>query len=122
MLTCRRGVRAVARRGLADGLAVDEAGGVWVAMGEAGGIARFAADGALDRMIEAPADFVTSLCFGGEDMRDLYVHGVAAAVCSDAAGPDVPGRPPRERAAAVCLNGRVWAQRLNKLGAWPAKD
>ncbi len=60
-------------RGNPDGLAVDEAGGVWVACGDAGGVARFAADGTLDRTLDVPATFVTSLCFGGADRRDLYV-------------------------------------------------
>jgi gluconolactonase len=56
-----------------DGLAVDEAGCVWVALGNGGGIARFASDGALERILDVPASFVTSLCFGGADRRDLYV-------------------------------------------------
>ena len=57
----------------ADGLAVDEEGGVWVAPGAAGNVVRFTPGGALDRTLEVPASFVSSLCFGGEDMRDLYV-------------------------------------------------
>lgn len=60
-------------RGNPDGLAVDEAGGVWVALGDAGAIARFAPDGTLDRTVDVPATFVTSLCFGGADRRDIYV-------------------------------------------------
>jgi xylono-1,5-lactonase len=60
-------------RGNPDGLAVDEAGGVWVALGDAGVVARFTPAGELDRMIDVPARFVTSLCFGGSDRRSLYV-------------------------------------------------
>src|SRR5437762_3316526 len=56
-----------------DGLAVDEAGGVWVALGSGGGIARFRPDGGLERLVAVPAPFVASLCFGGADRRDLYV-------------------------------------------------
>ena len=59
--------------GSADGLAVDEAGGVWVAAGDAGKIVRFGADGSLERTLDVPAPFVSSLCFGGDDMRDLFV-------------------------------------------------
>jgi sugar lactone lactonase YvrE len=59
--------------GSADGLAVDEEGGVWVATGAAGSLVRFGADGSLDRTLDVPASFVSSLCFGGADMRDLYV-------------------------------------------------
>ena len=60
-------------RGSADGLAVDSAGGVWVALGEGGAVARFAPDGQLDDVAELPASFVSSLCFGGEDMCDVLV-------------------------------------------------
>ena len=34
---------------------------------------RFGPDGGLDDVLDVPAGFVSSLCFGGEDMRDLYV-------------------------------------------------
>jgi sugar lactone lactonase YvrE len=54
-------------------LAVDRDGGVWVALGEGGGIARFLADGELDEVATLPASFVSSLCFGGPDMRDVLI-------------------------------------------------
>jgi gluconolactonase len=60
-------------RGNPDGLAVDETGSVWVAMGDAGTIGRFLPDGTLERVLDVPASFVASLCFGGADRRDLYV-------------------------------------------------
>jgi sugar lactone lactonase YvrE len=60
-------------RGSADGLALDCEGGVWVALGEGGGVARFLPDGELDELITLPASFVSSLCFGGPDMRDVLV-------------------------------------------------
>ena len=60
-------------RGSADGLAIDSDGGVWVALGEGGGIARFLADGELDEVISLPARFISSLCFGGPDMRDVLI-------------------------------------------------
>ena len=60
-------------KGHPDGLAVDEAGGVWVALGDGGGVARFMPDGALGRTLDVPAHFVASLCFGGVDHRDLFV-------------------------------------------------
>lgn len=59
--------------GSADGLAVDQEGGVWVAPGAAGNLLRFGPDGSLDRRLDVPASFVSSLCFGGDDMRDVYV-------------------------------------------------
>ena len=52
-----------------DGMALDEHGAVWVAL-VSGGIARLTPDGAVDRRLEPPSAFTTSLCFAG---RDLYV-------------------------------------------------
>jgi sugar lactone lactonase YvrE len=69
----RRRIFARMPGGNPDGLAVDESGAVWVALGSAGGIARFAPDGNVIAIIDVPAGFVTSLCFGGSDRRDLYV-------------------------------------------------
>jgi sugar lactone lactonase YvrE len=60
-------------RGSADGLAVDRDGGVWVALGEGGEIARFSSDGELDEIVSLPASFVSSLCFGGPDLRDVLI-------------------------------------------------
>ena len=64
--------------GDADGLAVDAAGGVWVATGSGGGIVRFSPEGDLDGQIDVPADFVSSLCFGGADDRDLFVTTIGS--------------------------------------------
>ena len=59
--------------GDADGMAVDLEGGVWVALGGGAAIARFV-DGELVHTIEVPgADFVSSVCFGGPALDDLYV-------------------------------------------------
>jgi len=59
--------------GVPDGLAVDVEGGVWVAVFQGGCVARYRPDGALDRTIDVPAKAVTSLCFGGEGLKDLYI-------------------------------------------------
>jgi sugar lactone lactonase YvrE len=55
-------------RGSCDGLTVDADGGVWVALGEGGAIARFAPDGEIDTLVEVPANFVSSLCLHGPDL------------------------------------------------------
>ncbi|HUE39334.1 MAG TPA: SMP-30/gluconolactonase/LRE family protein [Candidatus Binatia bacterium] len=60
-------------KGNPDGLAVDESGAVWVALGSGGGLARFSPRGELLSVVEVPSPFVTSLCFGAPDRRDLYV-------------------------------------------------
>jgi sugar lactone lactonase YvrE len=59
---------AVAPRGSCDGLAVAADGAVWVALGQGAGIARFDADGAPGEILDVPAEFVSSLCFAGEDL------------------------------------------------------
>ena len=69
-----RGVLAKLDRGeTPDGLAVDEDGGVWVAVVGAGVVRRIAPDGSLDTVIDIPATMVTSLCFGGPDRATMYV-------------------------------------------------
>jgi xylono-1,5-lactonase len=50
-----------------DGLTVDEAGAVWVAL-LGFGVARFTPDGTLDRRVEVPSTLVTSVCLHGHDM------------------------------------------------------
>jgi gluconolactonase len=76
--------------GDADGLAVDAEGGVWVALGSGGGIGRYSPRGRLEEVLDIPADFVSSLCFGGEDMQDLYVTTAGGLFRGRA---DVPGLP-----------------------------
>ena len=69
-----RRVFAVLDPGLTpDGLAVDEDGGVWVAVVNGGCVQRFTPGGAPDVRVDVPATFVTSVCFGGSDRRDLYI-------------------------------------------------
>jgi gluconolactonase len=69
-----RRVAVVSPSGEADGMAVDEDGALWVALGAGRAIGRFRPhDGTLDEAIEVPAGFVSSLCFGGADGRDLFI-------------------------------------------------
>lgn len=63
-----------------DGAAVDSEGGYWVALAApqdgsspTGGVARFSADGVLDRYIEMSVPMVTMIAFGGPDLSTLYV-------------------------------------------------
>ncbi len=68
-----RSVFAELEQGAPDGLAIDEEGCVWTAAVGAGCLMRFDPDGKLDRVVEVPAESVTSLCFGLDDPRDLYI-------------------------------------------------
>jgi sugar lactone lactonase YvrE len=65
-----------------DGLTIDQEGCLWVAhfadgpgsvCGVPGGITRFAPDGQELTSIRMPVSYVTSACFGGADLRDLYI-------------------------------------------------
>lgn len=59
--------------GLPDGLAVDSAGGVWVALWGGGQVRRYAADGILSAVIPLPVRNVTSCCFGGASLSRLFI-------------------------------------------------
>jgi gluconolactonase len=95
----RRRPFAMTAGGLPDGLAVAADGTVWVAVAHAGVVKVFSAEGDLDRSIEFPIPMVTSLCFGGEDMRDVYVTSGSDGSRRDDAGTifrirsEVPGLP-----------------------------
>ncbi|MFI5002045.1 MAG: SMP-30/gluconolactonase/LRE family protein [Reyranellales bacterium] len=64
---------ALGEAGVPDGLKVASDGSVWVADAHGGRIAVFDADGTHRRDIAVPLPMVTSLCFGGDDLRDLYI-------------------------------------------------
>jgi gluconolactonase len=59
--------------GVPDGLKVASDGSVWVADAHGGRVAVFNADGSHRHDVEVPLPMVTSLCFGGDDLRDLYI-------------------------------------------------
>jgi sugar lactone lactonase YvrE len=61
------------RDGMPDGLAIDEAGAVWIAAIGVGKVVRVTPDGAEDLVLETPMPYVSAVCFGGSDGRDLYV-------------------------------------------------
>ena len=48
-------------------------GSVWVADAHGGRVAVFNADGSHRKDIPVPLPMVTSLAFGGDDLRDLYI-------------------------------------------------
>ena len=60
-------------QGWPDGLVVDEAGYVWVALWEGGAVHRYGPDGVLDAIVRFPVTLTTKPAFGGPDLRDLYV-------------------------------------------------
>ena len=84
--------------GAPDGLVVSEDGAVWVALAGGGkGVGVFNADGSQRDFVEIPDPMCTSVCFGGEDLRDLYIvsgsqgaesdrHGAVYRLRTDVAG------------------------------------
>ena len=91
-------------RGSADGLAVDAEGGVWVALGEGGGVARFEPDGSLDEIVEVPSNFVSSISFGGSDGRDVVVSTADSTLAPDTGGALFSAR---SEVAGVAINPAV---------------
>ncbi|GIX47957.1 MAG: hypothetical protein KatS3mg131_2168 [Candidatus Tectimicrobiota bacterium] len=90
---------AAVREGVPDGLAVAEDGSVWVALAGGGCVVVFAPDGTERQRLPVPLPMVTSLCFGGDDLRDLYVVTGSRGGPHDACGTvyrtrvAVPGLP-----------------------------
>ncbi len=92
-------------RGRPDGAAVDGEGAYWVAMFEGARLLRLAPDGSLLRDLPLPVRCPTMPCFGGPDLRTLFIttarHGRPAAElarqplagCVLTLRVDVPGLP-----------------------------
>ena len=83
----------------ADGLAVAEDGSIWTAMAHGSRVDVYEPDGSLRKSLPVPLPMVTSVCFGGADLMDLYVVTGSRGGPSDNCGTvyktrsDVPGLP-----------------------------
>lgn len=96
----RRTIAEVEEGVLPDGLTVDAAGGIWVALWDGWGVRRFTPDGTLDTIVRLPVPKATSCTFGGADRRDLYIttaadpdYGTGSIYCCR---PGVDGLPANE--------------------------
>ena len=105
----RRFAQVPERDGIPDGLAIDDEGGVWVALFGGGEVRRFTPEGEVSGRVEVPADNVTACCFVG---RRLVITTASVDVAPDRvalqprAGElfalDVPfGGPPATRFAGI---------------------
>ncbi len=56
-----------------DGACVDTDGGIWNAIFGGGRVVRYTPDGRIDRTIKVPVTNPTCPCFGGADLKTLYV-------------------------------------------------
>ena len=98
-------VQPTEAQGRPDGAATDEKGYYWSAGISAGVLNRWAPDGSLDRSIPLPCSNPTAPCFGGPDLRTIFVtslrHDLPADVLAEkplsggifAVPVDVPGVP-----------------------------
>lgn len=64
-------------QGFPDGMTVDHEGALWVAHWGGGRVSRFLPDGSLAESLVVPAAQVTSCCFGGEALDELYITTAA---------------------------------------------
>jgi sugar lactone lactonase YvrE len=97
--------------GQPDGMTVDAEGHLWVALWGGSAVHRYTEDGRLDRRLELPVSQVTSCCFGGADLDELYVTSAARDLSDEqlarephagavfVARPGVEGLPTNEFAA-----------------------
>jgi sugar lactone lactonase YvrE len=59
--------------GFPDGMSIDSAGRLWVALWEGSGVGCFTPDGELVAKVEVAATHTTSCAFGGSDLSTLFV-------------------------------------------------
>ena len=78
--------------GVPDGLTVDSAGNVWVALNGAGRVRCLSPDGAVLHEVEIPARKVTACTLGGDDGRDLFVTTSRELTAPATAAPAAAGR------------------------------
>ena len=87
--------------GVPDGLTVDSAGNVWVAMNGAGRVRCYSPAAEVLAEVDVPARGVTACTLGGADLRDLYITTSRENLDDPEPGAgavfrlrvDVPGRP-----------------------------
>lgn len=95
--------RPTEAQGRPDGAATDEKGFYWSAGVSAGVLNRWAPDGRLERSIPLPCSNPTAPCFGGADLRTIFVTSLRHDL-------------PPEVLAAKPLSGGVFAVRVDVPG------
>lgn len=56
-----------------DGACIDREGYLWNAIFGGGRVVRYAPDGRIDRVVQLPVSNPTCVCFGGPDLRTLFI-------------------------------------------------
>ncbi|MFN3225633.1 MAG: SMP-30/gluconolactonase/LRE family protein [Hyphomicrobiales bacterium] len=70
--------------GRPDGAAIDCEGGYWVALIDAGTVARLSPDGTITHRVSVPVSRPTNVCFGGDGMRQAFVTSMRVGLDDDA--------------------------------------
>ena len=102
-------VRVPGHEGVPDGLTVDAQGFLWVAQWYGQQVVRYDPDGEVERHIAMPVKQVSSVCFGGPDMTDLYITSAGDSWVSDLA-------PPGYDFKAADIGGPLYRIRLDIQG------
>ncbi len=66
-------LRVASSDGLPDGLTVDAEGHLWLALWGGGCVRRYSPEGELEAVLRLPAKLVTSVCFGGGALDELFI-------------------------------------------------
>ena len=64
--------------GSPDGLCLDTNDNLWIGLWDGSGIIQIDQKGALIQKIKFPAKKITTLCFGGTDLNDIYINSAGA--------------------------------------------
>jgi L-arabinonolactonase len=75
--------------GFADGSCVDAEDCLWNARYYAGFVQRYRPDGSEDLRVRVPTDCVTCICFGGDDLRTLFI----STGCKDLGADQLAAQP-----------------------------
>jgi sugar lactone lactonase YvrE len=76
-------VEIPAEAGIPDGITVDAAGFVWLALWGGAALHRYAPDGTRERTVPLPVSHPTSCAFGGPDLDELYVTSARRPLTPD---------------------------------------
>ncbi len=69
--------------GYPDGMTVDSEGYLWNAQWDGWAITRYHPNGTVDQKIDMPVQRPTSLCFGGEDLKTLFVTSASTRLSTE---------------------------------------